>query len=257
MRLANRVAVVTGAGSGIGRAIAQAFAAEGCAVVCQDLNGAGAEETAKSLPGSGHWSAQGDVTNGDRIAEIFREVGERSGRLDVLVSNAGVDHLPNDGRAEAAQRREPMILHMQASAFAKMLDIHVEGAFHCAQGAAKLMLPRRAGSMIFTSSIAGLAGLGVLHYSAAKSALLGFSRALARELGAAGIRSNCICPGVIETPMMASVPDALIAPMVASTPLRRTGKASEIASTALFLASDESSFVTGQWISPNGGIVMM
>jgi 3-oxoacyl-[acyl-carrier protein] reductase len=257
MRLANRVAVVTGAGSGIGRAIAQAFAAEGCAVVCQDLNGASAEETVKALPGSGHWSAPGDVTNGERMAEIFGEVGQRSGRLDVLVSNAGVDHLPNDGRNAAIQRREPMILHMPAAAFSKMLDIHVVGAFHCAQGAAKLMLPRRSGSLIFMSSIAGLAGMGVLHYSAAKSALLGLSRALARELGPAGIRSNCICPGVIETPMMQAVPDALIAPMLAATPLQRKGKASEIASTALYLASDESSFVTGQWISPNGGIVMM
>ncbi len=256
MRLENRVALVTGAGSGIGRAIAQRFAAEGCAVVCNDLNGASAEETAKGLAGSGHWAAQGDVTDAERIAAIFRELDSRHGRLDVLVSNAGVDHLPGDGIEEARRRREPTLLHMPREAFARMLEIHVEGAFLCAQQAAQRMLPRRSGSMIFLSSIAGLAGYGVLHYSAAKASLLGLSRALARELGPAGIRANCICPGVIETPMTQQIPEALTRPMVQATPLRRAGKAEEIAATALYLASEDSAFVTGQWLSPNGGFFM-
>lgn len=256
MRLAERVAFVSGAGSGIGRAIARRFAAEGCAVVCNDLNGASAEETAKGLAGGGHWAAQGDVTDAERLAAIFRELDSRHGRLDVLVSNAGVDHLPGDGREEALRLREPTILHMPREAFARMLEIHVEGAFLCAQEAAKRMLPRRAGSLIFLSSIAGLAGFGVLHYSAAKASLLGLSRALARELGPAGIRSNCICPGVIETPMTQQIPEAMIQPMVQATPLRRAGRADEIAATALYLASEDSSFVTGQWLSPNGGFFM-
>jgi len=109
--------------------------------------------------------------------------------------------------------------------------------------------------MILRSSIAGLAGWGPIHYAAAKGAVLAFTRAAARELGAMGIRINAIAPGVIDTPMTARVDEALLAPMVGMTPLRRKGTAEEIAATALHLASDESSFTTGQWISPNGGLI--
>ena len=111
------------------------------------------------------------------------------------------------------------------------------------------------GSIITMSSIAGVAGWGPVHYSAAKGAILGFTRAAARELGPLGIRVNAIAPGAIDTPMTRSLPEGLLAPMVAMTPLRRLGRADEVAASALFLASDESSYMTGQCMSPNGGIV--
>jgi NAD(P)-dependent dehydrogenase (short-subunit alcohol dehydrogenase family) len=113
----------------------------------------------------------------------------------------------------------------------------------------------RGGSVITLSSIAGLAGWGPIHYASAKGAILGFTKAACRELGAMGIRINAIAPGVIDTPMTAGVDEAMLAPMVMMTPLRRKGTAEEIAATALYLASDESSFTTGQWLSPNGGLI--
>jgi 3-oxoacyl-[acyl-carrier protein] reductase len=135
-----------------------------------------------------------------------------------------------------------------------MLAIHLNGAFFCARAAVVPMLEQGSGSIVNMSSIAGLGGMGAIHYATAKAGLLGFTRALAREVGARGIRVNAICPGAIETPMTQNVPAPVMKGMIAATPLRRMGTADEIAAAALFLASDESSFITGQWLSPNGGI---
>ncbi len=259
MRLEDRVAVVTGGGSGIGKAICEGFAQEGAKVVINDLELATAEATLKGLSGSDHLAVAGDVTDSPRIAAIFAEVEERYGRCDILVNNAGVDRTPGDGSDRIAETGS-MLLGMSDEGFRRMLDIHLNGAFYCAREAVRIMLKGSRdsrdsrGSIINLSSIAGLAGLGVVHYATAKGGVLGFTRSLARELGPRGIRVNAICPGVIQTPMLEAVPEALIEPMIASTPLRRVGEATEIATTALYLASDDSSYVTGQWISPNGGI---
>jgi NAD(P)-dependent dehydrogenase (short-subunit alcohol dehydrogenase family) len=118
------------------------------------------------------------------------------------------------------------------------------------------MLEAGSGSIINVASIAGLAGMGPPAYASAKGALLGLTKSLARELGPAGIRVNAICPGIIATPMTAAVPDAFLEPMVRATPLRRKGDARDIAEAALYLASDASTFVTGQQLSPNGGIII-
>jgi 3-oxoacyl-[acyl-carrier protein] reductase len=144
--------------------------------------------------------------------------------------------------------------HMSDAGWTRMLEIHLNGAFFCARAAVKAMLEQGSGSIINISSIAGLAGMGPIHYSTAKAGLLGFTRALAREVGGRGIRVNAICPGAIDTPMSANVPEPLLKVMIAATPLGRMGAPEEIAAAALFLASDESSYFTGQWLSPNGGI---
>ncbi len=137
-----------------------------------------------------------------------------------------------------------------------MLDIHLNGAFYCTREALRRMLPARAGSVIQMSSIAALSGMGVAHYATAKAGLLGLTRALAREVGPRGIRVNAICPGVVDTPMTAAVPAPLVEMMVGQTPLRRLGEPEDIAATAVYLASDDSKFLTGQTLSPNGGIHM-
>lgn len=256
MRLEGKVAIVTGGASGIGKATAERFASEGARVAIADLNGEGAESVAESLPGEGHLGLQCDVSDSARVAAIVDTVVSDTGRIDVVMNNAGVDRLPGDGFDEAVQRREPPILHMEDQAIHRMYAIHVYGAMYLVRAALPTMLAARSGSIINVSSIAGLAGMGAPAYAGAKAALLGLTKSLARELGPAGIRVNAICPGVIATPMTAGVDDALIAPMVQATPLRRKGDARDIAEAAVYFASDESGFVTGQQVSPNGGIVI-
>jgi len=253
-RLEGKVAIITGAASGIGLATARMFAREGARIAIADLNGDGARAAAKSLPGAGHLGFDCDVTDRPRVDEVVHEVVDAHGRVDVLMNNAGVDGFADDGRAAAAEHREPVLLHMSDAAFQRMLAIHVHGAFYFARAAARSMFRQRSGAILNVSSIAGLAGMGMVHYSTAKAALLGMTRSLARELGPVGIRVNAICPGVIDTPMTQAVPSQFIQPMVASTPLRRQGSADDIAGCALYLACEEGSFVTGQAISPNGGI---
>jgi 3-oxoacyl-[acyl-carrier protein] reductase len=255
MKLSGRVAFVTGGGSGLGRAIAAAFAREGARVAVNDLNESAAKETVTQLAGNGHLALAGDVSDSARVAAMFGEVGRACGRLDVLVNNAGVDHTPGDG-LEKLGSGSPQILEMGDDGWSRMLAIHVNGAFYCAREAVRLMLPAKSGSIINISSIAGLGGLGTLHYSTAKAALLGFTRSLARDLGRRGIRVNAICPGAIDTPMSRRIPEPMLKPLVAMTPLGRVGEPDDIAAAALYFASDDSGFVTGQWLSPNGGIHM-
>jgi 3-oxoacyl-[acyl-carrier protein] reductase len=254
MRFEGQVACVTGGGSGIGRVIAERFASEGGRVVVNDLDGGAAEATVKALSGEGHLVAQGDVTDAARIAEIFDEVDARLGRIDLMVNNAGVDTVRGDGRDEMMQKGEPSILNMSLEAWSRMLAIHLNGSFNCAQQAARRMIEACSGSIVNLSSIAGLAGMGLPHYAAAKAGLLGFTRSLARELGRFDIRVNAVCPGVIDTPMTQGVPKPVIDLMVKQQPLKRQGRPEDIAEAVLYLASDAGSFITGQALSPNGGV---
>ncbi|MBM4382601.1 MAG: 3-oxoacyl-ACP reductase FabG [Deltaproteobacteria bacterium] len=258
MRLADKLAVVTGAGSGIGRAIAQAFAREGATVAVVDVREAPARETVSLLAHGKHAAFTCDVADGAAVARTFDAIDAAFGRIDVVVNNAGVDKVPGDGMDKLMENRGLLTPFMSDEAFQRMMAINVFGVFACTREGVKRMLrDKRGGAVINMSSIAGLSGQGVTHYSASKSAVLGLTRATARELGPHGIRVNAICPGVIDTPMAAGVPEAALKPLLGATPLRRIGKPEDIANAAVYLASEESSFVTGQWISPNGGLVMV
>lgn len=253
MRLQDRVTCVTGGGSGIGRATAEAFASEGAKVIVLDLDHTAARDTVDALPGDDHLAEQADVSDSERVSQAFAGIAERYGRLDVLINNAGVDRTPGDG-FEKMMETGSLLLGMEDRGFARMLEIHLHGAFFCTREAARIMLPAGKGSIVNLSSIAALGGMGAFHYATAKAGMLGLTRALARELGPRGVRVNAICPGVIDTPMTRAVPEKALSGMLASTPLRRMGEASEVAATAVYLASDDSSFVTGQSLSPNGGV---
>lgn len=252
MRLEGKVAVITGAGGGLGKAMAQAFADQGAAVVCQDLNVDAARAVADSLPRGLAWGC--DITDEAAVEEMFASVAADYGRVDVLVNNAGVNSTPGDGTGE--RRGVEQFTEMTVSAWERMLQIHLTGAFIPTRVVARDALAAGAGcSIICLSSVAATAGLGPIHYAAAKAGLLGLVHSLAFWAGSTGIRINAIAPGMISTPLTDRAPQVQQF-MKSRTPMDRLGAPADIAPLAVYLASDESSFVTGQIISPNGGVVI-
>jgi 3-oxoacyl-[acyl-carrier protein] reductase len=245
MRLRERTALVTGAGSGIGRAIALRFAAEGAVVLANDLRADAAQRTADEIraQGGAALALAADVADPAQVRELFARADAERGALDILVNNAGIE----DGIRTT--------LGVTDEAFERMLRVHLFGTFYCTRAAVERMARQKRGAIVNVSSVAALMGGGMVHYSAAKAGILGLTRAVAADVGPLGIRVNAICPGFIETPMTRGFGKEHAAALAARSPLRRTGQPRDIADAALFLASDESSFVTGQWLSPNGGIL--
>jgi 3-oxoacyl-[acyl-carrier protein] reductase len=272
--LEGRFAFVTGAGSGLGRAIALAFAAAGARVAVNDLRADGVAETARALGTALACDPLvGDVADSRAVAGWFGTLARATGdRLDVLVNNAGYADSDPETMARLARQMEELTTtgrvttaldatqRMTDERWTRMLAVHLNGTFFCAREALKLMSPRRSGRIINMASIAGLTGIAsVPHYSAAKAAIIGFTKALAREVGAQGILVNAIAPGYIDTPIL----DVLGAQRAAQTGLiatqtlvGRLGEAREIAATALFLAGPGATYFTGQVLSPNGGLVV-
>ena len=269
MKLKDRVAVVTGGGSGIGRAICLLFAAEGARVVVNDVNASAAEATVKAMGGGRALPA--DVADSAQVKALFAAVEHEHGGLDILVNNAGIASAGFEDRKGLRERVETRIkqsvsgqgvtTHLDATeaiddaSWRRMLAVHLDGTFYCTREALRLMRARGRGSIVNLSSVAALGGLATVpHYSAAKGGILAFTRAVAQDVASRGIRVNAICPGYIDTPMTASASPLMKAVTLSRTPLGRFGEAEEVARTALFLASDDSSFFTGQWLSPNGGL---
>ena len=273
MKLKDKVALITGAGSGIGRAIARLFAEEGACIVANDLSAPAAKETVESLGarGSGARAIQADVADSGQVKAMFAEVERDIGILDVLVNNAGIAATSAADRDRLRERSDARIMEMVSGegitthwdltqemtdeAWLRMIGVHLNGTFFCTREALRLMSRRNQGVIVNMSSVAGLMGLeNVPHYSAAKAGILGFTRAVAREVGSRNIRVNAICPGFIDTPMTQPMSPLMRKAITARTPLGRWAEPEEVARTALFLASGDSSFFTGQWLSPNGGL---
>lgn len=251
MKLQGKVALVTGAGSGIGRETALTFAREGADVVINDLNPEGAQEVAAEIKALGRVAlvARADVSNRPEVERMTRRALEELGKVDILVNNAGHAHFAP-------------FHQMSAQDWDHMFAVHVRGAFNCTRNLIGQMMERKWGRIIHISSVAAYGEEGAVHYSAAKAALIGFAKALAKEVAPLGITVNAIAPGIIKTPILKSLEiskekiDRVVGHFLERTVVGRVGQPEDIAAACLYLASEEAGFVTGQVISPNGGYYM-
>jgi 3-oxoacyl-[acyl-carrier protein] reductase len=247
-----KVVLVTGAGRGIGRSIAECFAAQGAAVGVLDFDSANSSETASALLARGFLAhgVQADVANIDEVRQACEQVERVLGPIDVLINNAGISPKHNGIRAEAAE--------MDIEEWKSVIDVNLTGCFNTVRVLAGGMKSRKSGSIINMSSVAGKAycPLVGIHYSTTKAALIGFTRHLAGELGPYGITVNAIAPGRIDTPMMRTVSAAANKAVIDQTPLGRLGSPEDVANLALFLTSEKANFITGQVCDVAGGWLM-
>lgn len=246
MNLANRVALVTGATGHIGAAIARRLAGAGATVVITGRRRDALEELASSLAAEGrHVLARpADVQDASSVTALVEGAVQELGRLDILVNNAGIT-------------RDSLVARMKDEVWQEVLSVNLTGAFLCTRAALRPMLRQRWGRIINVSSVAGLAGnAGQANYAAAKAGILGFTRSLAREVATRGITVNTVAPGYIDGGMTESLTPEQRERIVSQIPMGRAGTADEVAGVVLFLASDLSSYMTGQTLVVDGGLVM-
>jgi 3-oxoacyl-[acyl-carrier protein] reductase len=264
----DRVVLVTGGGSGIGAAIARSFDAEGARVAVLDLDPDAAHRIADEL-------AQGlavpcDVTDRAAVDTAVDDVARHwGGRLDVLVNNAGAvgreeaDRLTPRMEAQRAETATGRVttaldaaLDLTDDQWRRMLASHLDGTFYCTRAALRVMSPAGSGVIVNMASICGLVGCaGAPHYSAAKAGVLGFTRAVAKDVIRRGIRVNAVAPGYVDTPFLDVQTPAFRAAQALAKPIGRLGTPAEVAAAVVFLASDDASFFVGETLSPNGGLV--
>ncbi len=243
-----RVAVVTGGARGIGRAIAEKLATQGASVVIADMLVDLAKKTAEEISQLTSKKAlftQLNVTDGKSAAEMVDRTLAEYGRLDILVNNAGIT-------------RDTLILRMEEADWDAVLDVNLKGAFNCSKAVLRSMMKQRYGRIINISSVSGQAGqAGQTNYSASKAGLIGFTKALAREVASRQITVNAVAPGFIPTSLTNDLSDDLKKSILGATPIGRMGKPEEIAAAVAFLASEEAAYITGQVLAVDGGMAMM
>ena len=245
-QLEKQVAVVTGAGRGIGRAIALKFASEGADVVCVSRTLENAEKVAAEVRDLGRrsWAHALDVADSGAVMEAGEKILEEAGKVDILVNNAGIT-------------RDGLLMRMSDEDWDAVLDTNLKGAFSFTKAFSRSFLKQRAGRVINISSVIGLMGnAGQCNYAASKAALIGFTKAVAKEFASRGVTVNAVAPGFIETDMTAVLTAEMKAELLKRIPLNSLGRADDVAEAALFLAGPGARYITGQVLTVDGGMVM-
>jgi len=252
MRLKDKVALITGGAAGIGKATAKRFAEEGALVVICDVDSRGGEAALKQLgPDAAFYRV--DVTARDSVDDWIAKVLERFGRADVLVNNAGI---VRDGLL-VKMKDGQLVKQMPEAEFDLVVSINLKGVFNCTQAVVPAMIRQGGGVILNATSVVGIDGnIGQTNYIATKAGVIGMTKAWARELGRHNIRVNAVAPGFTATEILRSMPDKVLEGMKARTPLGRLGRPEDIANAYLFLASDEASFISGDVLRVDGGIVV-
>ena len=247
MLLDGKTALVTGASRGIGRAIAIRLASEGAAVAINYAGNVKAAEEVKAVieaAGGRAMLVQADVADSTAVDAMIKAVIEAFGQIDILVNNAGIT-------------RDGLLMRMKEEDWDAVINTNLKGIFHCTKAVSKLMMKKRSGRIVNMASVVGLIGnAGQSNYAAAKAGVIGFSKSMARELASRGITVNMVAPGFIDTDMTAVLPDKVREAMVADIPLGKIGTPENVADAVVFLVSDQASYITGQTINVDGGMVM-
>lgn len=245
--LKNKIAVVTGGSRGIGRAISTTLAAAGATVVVNyQRNAAAAEETVAAITAADGAAIgiQADVSVAEDVERLFKTVIERYGTIDILVNNAGIT-------------RDTLLLRMKEDDFDAVIDTNLRGVYLCTKAALRPMTKARSGRIINITSVVGLIGnAGQSNYAAAKAGIIGFTRAVAREMASRSITVNAVAPGYIETELTAGLGDQVRSAILEAIPLGRLGTPQDVANLVCFLASDAAAYITGQTLTIDGGMVM-
>ncbi len=247
MRFEGKVALVTGAGRGIGRAIALGFAKEGADIAAADINKQDTDKTCGDIEctGSKALSIQMDVTNPADVAEAVNKILDKFSKVDILINNAGIT-------------KDNLLLRMSHAEWEAVLSVNLSGSFNCIKAVSRPMIKQRSGKIVSIASIIGIIGnAGQANYSASKAGIIALTKTAAKELASRNINVNAVAPGFIETEMTARLPEELKNKMKEAIPLGRFGKPDDVAAVCMFLSSEDAGYITGQTIVVDGGMVMV
>ncbi len=244
--LDGKIVIITGSARGIGYAIAESFAENQATVIILDLSQEAVDEAVQKIKDKGFKAAgfAANVTDSDAVGDLFKSIVKGFGKIDVLINNAGIT-------------KDGLLMKMKEADWDAVIEVNLKGTFICTQKVCRSMMKQRAGVILNIASVIGIMGnAGQSNYAASKGGIIAFTKSSAREFASRNIRVNAIAPGFIETEMTAKLPKEIVEKYSQAIPLNRMGNAKDVANLCMFLASDESGYITGQTINVDGGLIM-